>query len=84
MHDLNESSTSKVMTVASKTTTPKRKKPKNPRTSGFSCKLKPETHDLLFSIADKMGEDVDRYITAAEVIEAALDALVEQRERPEA
>ena len=68
-------------TAAAKKSTPKRRKPHNPRTSAFSCKLKPATHDLLFSIADEMGEKADRYVIAAEVIEAALDALVEQRNK---
>ena len=67
--------------AAKKKTTTNRRKPNNPRTSAFTCKLKPQTHDLLFSIADQMGSEADRYIIAAEVIEAALDALVEQRNK---
>ena len=67
--------------AAAKKTAPKRRKPHNPRTSAFSCKLKPETHDLVFSIADQMGEDADRYVIAAEVIEAAMATLVEQRNK---
>ena len=68
-------------TAAAKKPTSNRRKSKNPRTRAFSCKLKPQTHDLLFSIADEMAQQADRYIIAAEVIEAALDALVEQRNK---
>lgn len=53
----------------------RRTRTKTGRTYPFNTKIKPETYEKIVSLSDKMTEEQGRYVSLAEIIEKAVEAL---------